>query len=179
MHMRHMHMYIIIIALLSFFIDAFCLSSRFVSLFWRGHSSAVSAICQALFLRFIIFYKSSCPHPHRACSLFTINYSSFIIHWRRPQTVPLCLPLHLVGNGFIRSACHGLVGSSRSGWRKKRIGISVKALLKCLPLRSLRGRCHLWWRMRCYYICGVSRHINYSLFIIHYSLKLKIHCMNF
>lgn len=32
MHMRHMHMYIII-ALLSFFIDAFCLSSRFVSLF--------------------------------------------------------------------------------------------------------------------------------------------------
>lgn len=34
MHMRHMHMYIIIIiALLSFFIDAFCLSSRFVSLF--------------------------------------------------------------------------------------------------------------------------------------------------
>lgn len=34
MHMRHMHMYIIIIiALLSFFIDAFCLSSKFVSLF--------------------------------------------------------------------------------------------------------------------------------------------------
>lgn len=33
MHMRHMHMNIIIIALLSFFIDAFCLSSRFVSLF--------------------------------------------------------------------------------------------------------------------------------------------------
>ena len=34
MHMRHMHMYIIIIiALLSFFMDAFCLSSRFVSLF--------------------------------------------------------------------------------------------------------------------------------------------------
>lgn len=32
MHMRHMHMYIII-ALLSFFMDAFCLSSRFVSLF--------------------------------------------------------------------------------------------------------------------------------------------------
>lgn len=34
MHMRHMHMYIIIIiALLSFFIDAFCLSSKFASLF--------------------------------------------------------------------------------------------------------------------------------------------------
>ena len=34
MHMRHMHMYIIIIiALLSFFMDAFCLSSEFVSLF--------------------------------------------------------------------------------------------------------------------------------------------------
>ncbi len=34
MHMRHMHMYIIIIiALLSFFMDAFCLSSKFVSLF--------------------------------------------------------------------------------------------------------------------------------------------------
>ncbi len=30
MHMRHMHMYIIIIiALLSFFMDAFCLSSKF------------------------------------------------------------------------------------------------------------------------------------------------------
>lgn len=33
MHMRHMHMYIIIIALLSFFMDAFCLSSKFVGLF--------------------------------------------------------------------------------------------------------------------------------------------------
>ena len=33
MHMRHMHMYIIIIALLRLFIDAFCLSSKFVSLF--------------------------------------------------------------------------------------------------------------------------------------------------
>ena len=32
MHMRHMHMYIII-ALLSFFMDAFCLSSKFVSVF--------------------------------------------------------------------------------------------------------------------------------------------------
>ncbi len=30
MHMRHMHMYIIIIMLLlSFFMDAFCLSSKF------------------------------------------------------------------------------------------------------------------------------------------------------
>ena len=29
MHMRHMHMYIIIIALLSFFMNAFCLSSKF------------------------------------------------------------------------------------------------------------------------------------------------------
>lgn len=29
MHMRHMHMYIIIMLLLSFFMDAFCLSSKF------------------------------------------------------------------------------------------------------------------------------------------------------
>ncbi len=28
MHMRHMHMYIIIMLLLSFFMDAFCLSSK-------------------------------------------------------------------------------------------------------------------------------------------------------
>ncbi len=33
MHMRHMHMYIIImLLLLSFFMDAFCLSSKFVIL---------------------------------------------------------------------------------------------------------------------------------------------------
>ncbi len=30
MHMRHMHMYIIIMLLLSFFMDAFCLSSKIV-----------------------------------------------------------------------------------------------------------------------------------------------------
>ena len=35
-----------------------------------------------------------------------------------------------VGNGFIRSACYGFVGNSRSGYRNNRIGISVKAQLK-------------------------------------------------
>ena len=46
----------------------------------------------------------------------------------------------VVGNGFIRSACHGLVGGSRSGHRNKRIGISVKAPLKkrIYPFRFLQ-----------------------------------------
>ena len=46
-------------------------------------------------------------------SLLIIHHSLFIGGGRRPFRY--CLPLHLVGNGFIRSACHGLVGSSRSG----------------------------------------------------------------
>ena len=61
----------------------------------------------------------------------------------------------LVGNGFIRSACCGFVGSFRSGYRKKRIGISVDAPLNVFPLRSLRGRCRLR-QMRCNYIRAVG-----------------------
>ena len=41
-----------------------------------------------------------------------------------------CGQRSLVGNGFIRSACCGLVGSSRSGHRNIRIGSSVNAPLK-------------------------------------------------
>ena len=45
------------------------------------------------------------------------------------------LPLHcgqrsLVGNRLACSVCNGLVGNHRSGYRKKRIGISVDAPLK-------------------------------------------------
>jgi hypothetical protein len=40
----------------------------------------------------------------------------------------------LVGNGFIRSACYGFAGSSRSGYRNKRIGIGVYAQLKIRAL---------------------------------------------
>ena len=55
-----------------------------------------------------------------------------------------------VGNGFIRSVCHGFVGTSQSGNRKNCIGTSVKALLK-------KCRRH-------------TAIIHYSLFIIHHSL---------
>ena len=53
-----------------------------------------------------------------------------------------------VGNGFIRSVCHGFVGTSQSGNRKNCIGTSVKALLK-------KCRRH-------------TAIIHYSLFIIHW-----------
>ena len=52
---------------------------------------------------------------------------------------------HLVGNGFIRSACYGFVGTFRSGNRKNRIGISADAPLK----NRLR-------QMRCNYIRAVG-----------------------
>ena len=47
-----------------------------------------------------------------------VHYSLLIIHhslFIGGACTAFCLPLHLVGNGFIRSACHGFVGSSRSG----------------------------------------------------------------
>ncbi|MEI3099808.1 MAG: hypothetical protein V8T41_08020, partial [Oscillospiraceae bacterium] len=56
----------------------------------------------------------------------------------------------LVGNGFIRSACYGFVGNSRSGYRNNRIGISVKAKIKSALAHTMI--------------------IHYSSFIIHYSL---------
>jgi len=68
-----------------------------------------------------------------------VHYSLLIIH-HSLFIGGACLPLHLVGNGFIRSACHGLVGSSRSGYRKKCIGISVDAPLNAFPSSSARGR---------------------------------------
>ena len=60
------------------------------------------------------------------------------------------LPLHcgqrsLVGNRLACSVCNGLVGNHRSGYRKKRIGISADAPLK----NRLR-------QMRCNYIRAVG-----------------------
>ena len=43
----------------------------------------------------------------------------------------------LVGNGFIRSACRGFIGTHRSGYRNECIGISVDAPLK---KRAANGR---------------------------------------
>ena len=77
----------------------------------------------------------------------------------RNASAELSFAPHHVGNGFIRSACYGFVGNSRSGYRNNRIGISVKAKIKSALAHTMI--------------------IHYSLFIIHYSLKLKIHCMNF
>jgi len=48
----------------------------------------------------------------------------------RNASAELSFAPHHVGNGFIRSACYGFVGNSRSGYRNNRIGISVKAQLK-------------------------------------------------
>ena len=51
--------------------------------------------------------------PLAAEGLTAINYQLLALH---------CGQRLLVGNGFIRSACHGFVGTFRSGYRKKRIG---------------------------------------------------------
>ena len=48
----------------------------------------------------------------------------------RNASAELSFAPHHVGNGFIRSACYGFVGNSRSGYRNNRIGISVKAKIK-------------------------------------------------
>ena len=58
----------------------------------------------------------------------------------RVTQVRCCVLQHkLVGNGFIRSACYGFDGNSRSGNRKNRIGIGVCAPLKkrIYPFRVL------------------------------------------
>ena len=64
---------------------------------------------------------------HRTYSLLTISSQL------RPQS--------LVGNGLAHSACDGFAGSSRSGNRNKRIGISVKVPLK----KRNRQACSLQW----------------------------------
>ena len=67
-----------------------------------------------------------------------------------------CGQRSLVGNGFIRSACHGFVGTHRSGYRNKCIGnyslliINYSSFiihwgghrppLFCLPLAELEGK---------------------------------------
>ena len=68
----------------------------------------------------------------------------------RNASAELSFAPHHVGNGFIRSACYGFVGNSRSGYRNNRIGISVKAKIKSALAHTMI--------------------IHYSLFIIHYSL---------
>jgi hypothetical protein len=68
----------------------------------------------------------------------------------RNASAELSFAPHHVGNGFIRSACYGFVGNSRSGYRKNRIGISVKAKIKSALAHTMI--------------------IHYSSFIIHYSL---------
>ena len=71
MHMRHMHMYIIIIALLSFFMDAFCLSSKLSVCFDVG----IVAPYRSFVKRFFAFYhflQKFLPVP--PSHLFTIHY---------------------------------------------------------------------------------------------------------
>ena len=67
----------------------------------------------------------------------TINYQLLALR---------CGQRSLVGNGFIRSACRGLVGIHRSRYCNKCIGISVNAQLK----NRLR-------QMRCYQIIAVRQ----------------------
>ena len=55
-----------------------------------------------------------------------VHYSLLIIH-HSLFIGGACLPLHLVGNGFIRSACHGFVGSSR---RADATNVSVSVLMR-------------------------------------------------
>ena len=67
----------------------------------------------------------------RGVELKPINYQLLALR---------CGQRPLVGNVFIRSVCRGFVGSFRSGLRNGCIDISVKALLKSLPLAELEGK---------------------------------------
>ena len=69
----------------------------------------------------------------------------------RNASAELSFAPHHVGNGFIRSACYGFVGNSRSGYRNNRIGISVKAKIKSALAHTMI--------------------IHYSLFTIHYKKR--------
>ena len=127
-----------------------CTSS---SLRCSASSSMLSAFPRDLSVCFdvgiVAPFRPFVKHFFRVLSFFTkvlartpiapVHYSLLIIH-HSLFVGGACLPLHLVGNGFIRSACHGLVGSSRSGYRKKCIGISVDAPLNAFPSSSARGR---------------------------------------
>ncbi len=67
MHMRHMHMYIIImLLLLSFIMDAFCLSSKFFRHFVDvGILAPYSAFVKHLFAVLCVFtnlFRTSPPH---------------------------------------------------------------------------------------------------------------------
>ena len=99
----------------------------------------------------------------------------------RNASAELSFAPHHVGNGFIRSACYGFVGNSRSGYRNKRIGIGVYAPPKkrIHPFRLPRFCRHfpvgqpqkLYWYQRKGAIKKVPQaHHNYSLLIIHHSL---------
>ena len=103
MHMRHMHMYIIIIALLSFFIDAFCLSSKLSVCFDVGIVAPFRPFVKHFF-RVLSFFTKVFAHTPIA----PVHYSLLIIH-------------------------HSLF-----------TGAVIDRPTFVFPLRSLRGRCHLW-----------------------------------
>lgn len=87
MHMRHMHMYIIIIALLSFFIDAFCLSSKLSVCFDVGIVAPFRPFVKRFFCVLSFFTKVPARTPIAPVhySLLIINYSLFIGGGRRPS----------------------------------------------------------------------------------------------
>ena len=75
MHMRHMHMYIIIIALLSFFIDAFCLSSKLSVCFDVGIVAPFRPFVKHFFCVLSFFTKVPARTP-----IAPVHYSLLIIH---------------------------------------------------------------------------------------------------
>ena len=69
------------------------------------------------------------PRRRRYIIVICIGFADTKIYSRRGEH---CSPFH-----------YGFIGGSQSGNRNKCIRRSSKAPLKSLPLRSLRGRCHL------------------------------------
>ena len=128
MHMRHMHMYIIIIALLSFFIDAFCLSSKLSVCFDVGIVAPYRSFVKHFFCVLSFFTKVFAHTP-----IAPVHYSLLIIH-HSLFIGGACLPLKLrkgktIGCGAKFSAAlpcgeARTVSSATStpGHRSKRIG---------------------------------------------------------
>ena len=99
-------------------------------------------------VRCCVLHRTPLAHLSRGAGSFAAEGLKKTIRY---QLLALCCGQRSpVGNGFIRSVCHGFAGTHQSGNRKNCIGNSVNALLK-------KCRRH-------------TAIIHYSLFIIHYSL---------